>query len=148
MHTRQRGVTLIELMIVIIVIAILASIALPSYRNYVIRSQRVDAKNALLSLATAQEKFYLQCNRYAAAFGAADSCVGNGTIAFGNRSERGWYDIAVTAATNTDFTLTATARADEQQAADAACRVFRVTGTGVRTASNSGGTDNTVECWR
>ena len=66
MH-RQRGVTLIELVIVTIIVGILAAIAIPSYRSYVLRSQRSDAKDAVLALATQQEKHYLQCNRYAAA---------------------------------------------------------------------------------
>jgi prepilin-type N-terminal cleavage/methylation domain-containing protein len=49
MH-RQRGVTLIELVIVTIIVGILAAIAIPSYRSYVLRSQRSDAKDAVLAL--------------------------------------------------------------------------------------------------
>ena len=69
MH-QQRGVTLIELVVVMIIVGILAAVAIPTYRNYVIRSQRSDAKDALLALATQQEKFYLQCNSYANAIAA------------------------------------------------------------------------------
>ena len=61
---RQRGVTLLELMVVISILAILASIALPTYRRYLIRSQRTEAKIALLQLQTAQEKFYMQNNSF------------------------------------------------------------------------------------
>src|SRR5688572_1247104 len=61
---RQRGVTLLELMAVISILAILASIALPTYRRYLIRSQRTEAKIALLQLQTAQEKFYMQNNAF------------------------------------------------------------------------------------
>src|SRR4026208_2356227 len=60
----QRGVTLVELMVVIAVIGTLAAIAIPSYRRYLIRSQRSEAKIALMTLQTAQEKFYLQNNAY------------------------------------------------------------------------------------
>lgn len=146
MKTSQRGFTLIELMITVIVVAILASIAIPAYRNYVVRSHRVDAKNALLALATAQEKFFLQCNRYAAALGAANSCVGTGTVAFGTTSERGWYDLTVTA-TDVDFTVTATARASGSQFSDQPCRSFQVTGLGTHTARNASNGDNTATCW-
>jgi len=62
---KSRGFTLIELMIVLLVIAVLASIAVPTYRQYVLRSHRVEAKSALLNVAAEQEKFYLQRNRFA-----------------------------------------------------------------------------------
>ena len=64
MRPTQNGVTLIELLTVIVVIGILASIAVPSYRNYLIRAQRTEATTALLNLQAAQEKFYLQNNAY------------------------------------------------------------------------------------
>ena len=46
------------------IIAILASVAVPTYRRYLIRSQRSEAKIALLQLQTAQEKFYMQNNSF------------------------------------------------------------------------------------
>jgi type IV pilus assembly protein PilE len=66
----QSGVTLIELMTVVVVIAILGMIAIPSYRQYSMRAQRTEAKTALLMLATAQERFYLQNNTYSNNFAA------------------------------------------------------------------------------
>jgi len=62
---RQRGMTLMEIIVVVVIVGLLAAIAVPSYRQYVIRTQRTDATVALLRLATAQEKFYLQNNTYA-----------------------------------------------------------------------------------
>ena len=61
---RQRGITLLELLTVVTVLAILASVALPTYRRYLVRSQRSEAKIALLQLQTAQEKFYMQNNSF------------------------------------------------------------------------------------
>ena len=61
---RMAGVTLLELMAVVVVIGILGMIALPSYRQYVMRAQRTDAKTALLQLQTNQERFYLSNRRY------------------------------------------------------------------------------------
>ena len=66
------GFTLIELMIVIVVVAVLAAIAMPSYRQYVLRTHRTEAKRTLLNVAVAQEKFYLQNNTYAGPSGARD----------------------------------------------------------------------------
>lgn len=145
---RQLGLTLIELIVVMIVVAVLAAIAIPSYRNYVIRSQRADAKDALLALATAQEKHYLQCNSYATDIAGATDCAAGelqGTLV----SQNGWYDLTVAAPDPaTGFTATATAAAGENQFQDTECRSFTVSNFGVRTALNAGNVDNTAECWR
>jgi type IV pilus assembly protein PilE len=55
---KQRGFTLIELMIVIAIIGILVSVVMPSYRNYVLESQREDVKAKLLQVVQLQERFY------------------------------------------------------------------------------------------
>ena len=144
---RQRGMTLIELVVVIMIVGVLAAVAIPSYRAYVIRSQRSDAKDALLALATQQEKFYLQCNTYATVIAGAPNCLA-GELQAADASENGWYDLAIDAADATSFTVTATAIAGENQAQDTECQTFTVTDRGVRTAADDGGTDNTAECWR
>lgn len=146
---RQQGVTLIELVVVMIIVGILAAVAIPSYRNYVIRSQRADAKDALLALATAQEKFYLQCNTYASAIAGATNCAA-GQLQSAATSKNGWYQLAIgpPAPTATSFTVTATAIAGQNQFQDTECRTFRVTDRGIRTADDDGPSDNTAECWR
>jgi type IV pilus assembly protein PilE len=58
------GFTLIELMITVVIVGILAAVALPSYRNYVVRSARIQAQNELLQLAGLQEKIFLNSNAY------------------------------------------------------------------------------------
>lgn len=135
----QRGVTLIELIIVVVIVGILAAVAVPSYRQYVIRSQRSDGTQALLALATAQEKFYLQCNTYAADIAAANDCAG-GELGFSDTSEKGWYDLSIEAASATDFRVRAEPVDGGPQAQDTACTWFEVNGRGVRTASGT-------ECW-
>jgi len=60
--SRAYGFTLIEVMITVAIVAILATIALPSYRDYVLRGQLVDAQNALSALRANMER-YFQDNR-------------------------------------------------------------------------------------
>ena len=60
----QIGYTLIELMIVIAVVAILASIAYPSYQNHMIRTRYADAKVMLLEIMQQQRKFFTENNIY------------------------------------------------------------------------------------
>ena len=146
---KQRGMTLIELVVVIMIVGVLAAIAVPSYRSYVIRSQRADAKDALLALASQQEKYYLQCNSYADVIADAPSCD-DSELQGSATSENGWYALDVDeAATDADsFEVTATAINGENQYQDTDCREFRVTDRGIRTAEDAGGGDNTDECWR
>ncbi|HUQ51645.1 MAG TPA: type IV pilin protein [Gammaproteobacteria bacterium] len=131
------GVTLLELMAVVMVIGILGMIALPSYRQFVMRAQRTEAKNALLRLQTNQERFYLANRTYSA------DPVALGFTA--SQSERGTYTIAVGAADANGYTATATPRAGANidMTADAQCTSFSITAQGVRTATGTGA----ANCW-
>jgi len=59
-----RAVTLVELMIVVAIIGILAAVVMPSYRNYVLESQREDAKAQMLQILQLQERYLLNNNTY------------------------------------------------------------------------------------
>jgi type IV pilus assembly protein PilE len=73
---KVKGFTLIELMIVVAIVGILASIAYPSYMDSVTKSRRSDAQAALLGLAQAMERNYTSNTTYkGAATGGADTGV-------------------------------------------------------------------------
>jgi prepilin-type N-terminal cleavage/methylation domain-containing protein len=61
------GFTLIELMIVVAIIGVLASVAIPSFRNYQLTSKRVEAYSNLAALAKAQKSYFAEFNEFHAA---------------------------------------------------------------------------------
>lgn len=64
MTVRYRGFTVIEVMIAVAIVALLAALALPSYRDYILRGKLVDAHNALADFRVRQEQFYQDNRRY------------------------------------------------------------------------------------
>lgn len=96
----QTGFTLVELIIVVAIISILASIAIPAYNGYVETSKRSDAQASLMALAIAQEKYRASNPTYTTVIGELNG-VSSG-------SESGYYTLAVTAASGATFTATAT----------------------------------------
>jgi type IV pilus assembly protein PilE len=148
MFSKQRGMTLIELITVAVVIGILVAVAIPTYRSYLIRTQRSDAKTALLTLRAAQEKFYLQQNRYTANI---TGNPGDGGLGLPGISDNGLYNISVDLGTPSDddsdqgYTATATPDPARGQKDDKKCLTFSITDVGRRGASGPGGTDY---CWR
>ena len=134
LRSRMRGVTLIELMIVVVVLSILAAVAYPSYRQYVAKAKRNEAKAALLQIATRQESFYLQNNTYTLdmtqlGFGAANNVVtGTGT-----------YVVNVTAADASTFAANAAYQNADAEAGK--CGSFTIDGQG------SKGSAPYNDCW-
>jgi type IV pilus assembly protein PilE len=137
---RSTGVTLIELVTVVAIVSILATIAINSYRNYGLRTNRVEAQSALLKIQVAQEKYFLQNNSYTTNLTAPPTGLG-----VGSTSPSGFYTIAVAAGATGDIATSyqATATAAGTQTHDIAdCQVFTMTDQGQRTPADSTG------CWR
>lgn len=61
---RERGFTLLELMIAVAIIGILASVAIPSFQNYQLMSKTSEAKANLAALARSQKAYYSEFNTY------------------------------------------------------------------------------------
>ena len=139
LRNRTQGVTLIELMVVVVVIGVLGVIAIPSYRQYSIRAQRAEAKAALLLLATAQERFYLQNNTYTNNFVALNLT---------GMSDKSVYTLNIPVANAITYTAIATPTPGGgvngvDQNADAECASFTLTAAGARTAAP----DPNAACW-
>ncbi len=137
---QSQGFTLIELMLVVVIVGILGMIAVPSYRQYSIRAQRTEAKNALLQLANNQERFYLQNNTYTTDLAALGF--------LGGLSEKGVYTLAVPVANANVYQATAVPTPGgglngRDMTDDVDCAVFSINAQGVRAATP----DPATRCW-
>ena len=134
LFTKMRGVTLLELMIVVVVLALIVTIAVPNYLEYSARAKRAEARAALLQIATNQEREYLQNNRY-----TRDMRRLGFTEEVCNTSGSGAYSICVTAADANTFTATATWQLGGAEATK--CNAFQIDGRGVKSSTPDG------DCW-
>ena len=106
----QKGVTLIELMIVVVCVGILAAIAIPAYDDYIHRSRRSDAFTALETVRAAQEMYRAERGFYAGAITSLPGC--SSTMAGEN------YTAGITRTDNTHYTALAAATGGGKQAND------------------------------
>jgi type IV pilus assembly protein PilE len=74
-HQPGRGFTLIELMIAVAIVAILVSVALPSYRDYLIRGHLADASNGLALMRAQMERHYQDNRNYASVGSFVTPCA-------------------------------------------------------------------------
>ena len=58
MRRNQRGFTLMELLVVIVIVAILAAVAVPLYTNYVRDAHRTEARGAISAVITAEQAYF------------------------------------------------------------------------------------------
>ena len=133
MRKYMHGITLMELMIVVVIIGILTAVAFPNYRDYVTRAKRSEAKAVLLKCAVNQEKFYLQNSRF------SDDLTELGfTSPFKSDSET--YVIALSNVDrNVDFTCTTTYQPADGEAGR--CKVFSINNAGNKTSTPY------TDCW-
>lgn len=130
------GFTLIELLIAVAILAIVAAIAIPSYTNMVVRSNRAEAKTILMNTAQALERCYTRYSAY-----DHDDC----SVSFPIDSETDKYQMPAAQQTiaQASYTLTAVPQGS-QGTRDSECANFTLQHNGARGVSGSGSVD---DCW-
>lgn len=138
--SRARGVSLIELMVTVAIVGILAAIAYPSYRAYVLKTNRADAMRTLTEDAQILQRCYSQTYTFV---GCAAPPTAPGFIA----SPNGFYDLNATIAVGPPQTFVLTAIAVGAQAEDTSCATFSVNQAGQQQAQDGSHNDTSAECW-
>lgn len=125
----ERGFSLVEMLIAMVVLAILAAIAVPTYNESVRKSRRSEAFTALATLQQAQERWRNNQAAYASSVTASPTDDPPG-LGLSDETPGGYYTVSIDAANATGYTATAYGKDDTSQAQDTACRALRVRMTG------------------
>ncbi len=134
-YRSQTGFTLVELMITVAIVAVIASVAMYGYGDYIRKANRTDARATLSETATSLEK----CRSIYSVYNS-----GNCNVAFPVTSDKGYYSItSAFNANGTTFDLTATPVAGQPQTKDAECTTLTLANTGAQDATGS----DTSVCW-
>ena len=131
MQKRMRGVTLMELLIVVVIIGLLAAVAYPNYRNFAARAKRNEAKAILLEIAQNEERFYLQNSRYGT---LVELNYANPLV-----TDTGSYNVTINGPDANNFNANANFILGGSEAGK--CLNFDIDGRGTRTS------DPVVTCW-
>lgn len=134
---KKNGYTLIELLVTMAIVGILASIAIPSYNNYVIKSRRAEGRSFIIEIMQRQEKFYTENSTY------TTTLTQVGYPAATAMSEDGHYRVTAAAALDgIGNNVILTAQPIGSQASDTECGSFIMNSNGSKTTSTSA-----LTCW-
>jgi type IV pilus assembly protein PilE len=125
--SKQRGFTLIEMMVVVVTVAILVAIAYPSYTRYLIRGNRSAAEAHLMDIAQLQQRYLLDARSFAPDLATLNVTPPSSVSAYYT------ITIAANAGPPPGFTATATPKAGTAQASDV---TLSIDAAGVKTPAN------------
>jgi len=134
MRKKNAGVTLVELLVVIMIIGLLSAIAVPAYRKYTLRAHRADGKAALLAMAGQLERCFTRFNSY----DPDDGCA----VVSGVSSPEGYYQINITSQTAVGYAIEAAPQNGQEE--DEQCGTFSLDSASVKGVS---GGESVQRCW-
>ncbi|MGB0937193.1 MAG: type IV pilin protein [Colwellia sp.] len=106
---KVNGLSLIELLFVMVIVAILVGIAYPTYRDFITKVNRAEAQQTLLQIANMQEQYYVNHGMYAANLSLLGYPLPTYATASGN------YEIRISASSEINFTLSAYAQNTQKE---------------------------------
>ena len=144
---RQRGMNLIELLVVVAIVAILGAVAYPSYVQHIVDTKRTAARNILLQVADRQQQFFMDNKSYAATltnlgFRASPLTIGDDGREVAAGDSQSVYSVTLANVGVTTFTATA-APLNGQLSRDTECGSMTLDQSGSRSQSGAG-----TDCWR
>jgi len=146
-RARSQGITLIELMIVVVIVAILGAIAAPMYQNYVRDSRRAAAQGDIVRLQSALERYFSDNNTYVGfpICNGAGCMFPNYSPTDGDFADRA-YDLTLPTLTANGYTIQATPTGGGPMVGDG---FLQLTSTGARgwDRDDSGGLDAGEGTW-
>ena len=149
------GFSLLELSISLSLIAILTSIALPSYNNFIYQSRRSDATSSLLALQMAMERYRLSCEQYPTRIdnqttcdsGISNQADGLHSLKASDKSMKAYYQLQLQAnGGSIESTYRLVATSTGVQIADSHCSSFFLDQSGQKTAIDTQGQSHD-DCW-
>jgi type IV pilus assembly protein PilE len=131
----QRGLTLIELMVTVSIIAIIAAVAFPAYERQSLKAKRTDGIGLLMEIQSKQERYIVDNSAYTADLTKLGYSSGTPT------TTKGYYQISIeTSNADQSYMLTATPQGGQ---GDDECGALYLDNLGNRTWENS----SAQKCW-
>ena len=133
----NQGISLLELMLTILIISIISMFAIPTYKDYLLKANRIEAKTALYDLANRLENHFELYKTY------ANATIGLGQITdvlTSKISINNHYALSIVSASKHAYTIQATLI---NHYFDKNCVYFTLSNTGIQGASDN----NKEKCW-
>lgn len=139
-YIKQKGFTLIELMVVVVIATILIAIAVPIYHHIEMRSHRSEAMTALEHLSAQEEAYYTRYNQYAPTLtylGYTESAM--------YPTPNNYYAVSISHADSDDYLLVAQPQGSQTQDQ---CGTFTLNSQGVKGVTGNSGSTTASSCWK